>query len=282
MRGITNTRQRKVINPEIVAVKVERRVEGQKVEKRVANTGVMTEEAAHAAKKIRKKRSRNLITVKIEIRLMNLIRNTKTTQKEGMVREIGQSQGARKELIKKMSTDRAAETETELDVHHQRIEKTNEKKREEERAAGVRRGGTTVTGRVRDEAHPEIKNVEPKVQTETSLETHTEADAPEARAAGEITAKIDRLIGRTETEKLLASGEDAAAAALTVIEIKGKARGVQILEEEPIVLPKTEEAQPDRNQTVQKAEIRISPAPALTVTEPVLQPFVPMLYLLYM
>lgn len=93
MRSRANTEQRKKISLK-VAVKAETRVKGQEAEIGVPSRKVMIEEVVPEVKKemlIRKKRSRIQITVKIEIRVMNLIKNLKKTQKEKMVRELGQS-----------------------------------------------------------------------------------------------------------------------------------------------------------------------------------------------
>ena len=176
-----------------------------------------------------------------------------------------------------MSTDPAAETETEVDVPCPKIKKKKERKTKTapENAAGAKKDGTIVKGRIGAEDHPGIKIGDREVQTETELETRTEADAPEADAPeadapeadapeadapeagviGETRAKTDRLIEKIE--KLPAKGGDAAAAAaaLRVIEqIRGRAKRAPIPKEELIVLPnpKTEEAQPD--QIVQKSE----------------------------
>lgn len=263
-----NRRQRKRINP-IVAVKAEKR-KGQKAERRVTSTEVTRGEVAQGAKIemfIRKKRRQNLITVKIEIRVMSLTKSIKKTQKVEMVREPGQSPEVKRELPKRMSTDQAAETKTEVGLQHQKREKKKERgaERGAESAAGVGKEDTTVIGRVRDKEHPGIKNIEQEAQTEVRLGTRTEA--------GETEAGIDPLIEKSETERLPARGGDAVAAALRVTE-KRKRRviGAQILKEERS--PKTEGARPAKDQTVRKAKIEMIArgigrglAPALTATK---------------
>lgn len=267
-----NRRQRKRINP-IVAVKAEKR-KGQKAERRVTSTEVTRGEVAQGAKIemfIRKKRRQNLIAVKIEIRVMSLTKSIKKTQKVEMVREPGQSPEVKRELPKRMSTDQAAETKTEVGLQHQKREKKKERGAERgaesaaESAAGVGKEDTTVIGRVRDKEHPGIKNIEQEAQTEVRLGTRTEA--------GETEAGIDPLIEKSETERLPARGGDAVAAALRVTE-KRKRRviGAQILKEE--TSPKTEGARPAKDQTVRKAKIEMIArgigrglAPALTATK---------------
>lgn len=267
-----NRRQRKRINP-IVAVKAEKR-KGQKAERRVTSTEVTRGEVAQGAKIemfIRKKRRQNLIAVKIEIRVMSLTKSIKKTQKVEMVREPGQSPEVKRELPKRMSTDQAAETKTEVGLQHQKREKKKERGAERgaesaaESAAGVGKEDTTVIGRVRDKEHPGIKNIEQEAQTEVRLGTRTEA--------GETEAGIDPLIEKSETERLPARGGDAVAAALRVTE-KRKRRviGAQILKEERS--PKTEGARPAKDQTVRKAKIEMIArgigrglAPALTATK---------------
>lgn len=269
-----NRRQRKRINP-IVAVKAEKR-KGQKAERRVTSTEVTRGEVAQGAKIemfIRKKRRQNLITVKIEIRVMSLTKSIKKTQKVEMVREPGQSPEVKRELPKRMSTDQAAETKTEVGLQHQKREKKKERgaERGAESAAGVGKEDTTVIGRVRDKEHPGIKNIEQEAQTEVRLGTRTEAGAREAGVAGETEAGIDPLIEKSE--RLPARGGDAVAAALRVTE-KRKRRviGAQILKEE--TSPKTEGARPAKDQTVRKAKIEMIArgigrglAPALTATK---------------
>lgn len=275
-----NRRQRKRINP-IVAVKAEKR-KGQKAERRVTSTEVTRGEVAQGAKIemfIRKKRRQNLITVKIEIRVMSLTKSIKKTQKVEMVREPGQSPEVKRELPKRMSTDQAAETKTEVGLQHQKREKKKERGAERgaesaaESAAGVGKEDTTVIGRVRDKEHPGIKNIEQEAQTEVRLGTRTEAGAREAGVAGETEAGIDPLIEKSETERLPARGGDTVAAALRVTE-KRKRRviGAQILKEE--TSPKTEGARPAKDQTVRKAKIEMIArgigrglAPALTATK---------------
>ncbi len=284
MRSIANTRQRKEIHLK-AAAKAGIRVGGQKAERRVTSTKVMTEEVSLGAKTemlLGKKRSQNLITVKIEIRVMSPIKSIKRIPKEEMVRELGRSHKARKEQLQKIGTDQVAGTGTEADLQHQKTKKKNEKKTERGAgsAAGVRKDDTTVKGRIRGEGHPGIRTIEQEVQTEISLETCTEAGAPEARVPGETTAKTGRLIGRTKTEKLPAKGEDVAAAQRAIKTRKGKVKRAQILNgAKPRAPPdpKTGEARPNRDQIVQKAKtgttargINRARAQALTATEPVM------------
>lgn len=280
MRNRANTSQRKGINLK-AAAKAEKRVGGQKAERRVANTKLKREEVAQGAKiamQAKKKRSQNQIT-KIEIRDVSQIKNLKRTRKEEIVRELEQSREARTER-QKIDTDLAAGIGIEVDVQYQKTKKKNEKKTETgaENVAGVRKGGTTVKGTIRSKAHPGIQNVEQEVQTEISLETLREAGAPEARAIRETAAKISRPIERTKTEKPPTTGGDVVAAGLTVIEMRGgRGKTVQIPDgAEQIVPPnpKTEEAQPNQGQTVQRAKtettargINQALAQALTATD---------------
>lgn len=280
MRSKANTRQRKGTSLK-AAVRAETRVGGQKAERRATSIKVTTEEVAQGAKTemlVRKKGSPNLITVKIEIRVMSLIKSR--TPKEEMVRERGRGQRARKDRQQKMGTDLEAGTGTGADVKRQKTKKKNEKrtKRGAESVAGVTIDDTTAKGKIRGEDHPEIRNVEQEVQTETSRETRKEAGGPGARVIGETTAKIGHLIGRTRTETLPTKGEDIAAA-LRVIEMrKGRVRRAQIPNGEQGANPKTEEAQPSQDQIVQKAKTEMTArginraqaqAQALTATEPV-------------
>lgn len=288
MRSQANTRQRKGINLR-AAAKAEKRVGGQKAERRVTSTRVMTEEVAQGAKTemlIRKKRSQSLIRVKIEIRAMSLIKNIERTPKDGTVRELGRSQKARKERRQKTGTDLVAGAGIRADVQHQKIRRKSEIKTERGRgnAAGVRKDDTTVTGIIGSEEHPGIRNIEQEAQTETSLETLTEAGAPEARVIRETTVKIGHLIEGTKTEKLPIKGEDVAAAAappapLRVIETrKGRVKRAQIpngAERKVPPNPKTEEVRPKQDQIVQKAKTEVTArginralAQALTATEP--------------
>lgn len=275
-----STRQRRGINLK-AAAKAEKRVGGQKAERRLTSTKVMTEEAAQGAKTEmlkRKKRSQKLITVKIEIRVMSLIKSIKRTPEEKMVRKLGQSHKARKER-QKMDTDLVAEIGIGIDLQFQKKKKTNEKKAERGagNVAGVGKGDQTAKGRIRSEEHPEIRNVEQEVQTETSLETRTEAGDPGARVIRETTAKIGHLIERTETEKLQTKEEDIAAA-LRVIETReGRVKKAQIPNgAEQIVTPnpKTEKVLSNQDQIVRKAKTDttargINPAlgQALTATD---------------
>lgn len=277
MRNTANRRQRKAANLK-AAVKAEKRVEGQKAERRVTSTKVITRETAQGAKTevlIRKKRSPNLITIKIEIRVTSLIKSIKRIQKEETVRGLGQSHKARKEL-QKTGTDLVAETGTGADLQYQKTRRKNEKKTERGagNAAGVSRGDTTVKRRIRGEERPGAGSLDQEVQTEVRLETRTGAGAPEVRAIRETTAKNGHLIEKTEN---LPTKGEGVAAVLRVIEIKGRVTKAQIpSEEEQIVPPETEEAQPDQDQIVQKAKtettargINRALAQALTATEPV-------------
>lgn len=280
MKSKANTRQRKGINLK-AAAKVEKRVGGQKAERRVANTKVMTEEVAQGAKikmQAKKKRSQNRIT-KIETRDVSQIKNPKRTREEEILRELEQSHEARTEQ-QKIETDLAAGIGIEVDAQYQKTKKKNEKKTETgaENVAGVRKGGTTVKGTIRSKEHPGTQNVEQEVQTEISLETLREAGAPEARAVRESAAKISRPIEKTKTERQPTKGGDAVAAGLRVIEMRGgRGKTAQIPDgaEQIVPLnPKTEEAQPNQDQTVQKAKtettargINQALAQALTVTD---------------
>lgn len=277
MRNTANRRQRKAANLK-AAVKAEKRVEGQKAERRVTSTKVITRETAQGAKTevlIRKKRSPNLITIKIEIRVTSLIKSIKRIQKEETVRGLGQSHKARKEL-QKTGTDLVAETGTGADLRYPKTRRKNEKKTERGagNAAGVSRGDTTVKRRIRGEERPGAGSLDQEVQTEVRLETRTGAGAPEVRAIRETTAKNGHLIEKTEN---LPTKGEGVAAVLRVIEIKGRVTKAQIpSEEEQIVPPETEEAQPDQDQIVQKAktettarEINRALAQALTATESV-------------
>lgn len=89
MRSRANKKLRKKISL-VVAAKAETKVKGPKAEIRVVSTKVMIEEVALEVKtemSVRKKKSLIQITVKIEIRVANLIKSPKKTQKEKMVRE---------------------------------------------------------------------------------------------------------------------------------------------------------------------------------------------------
>lgn len=287
MRSKANTRRRKGINPK-AAVKAEKRVGGQKAERRVTNTKVMTEEVAQGAKTemlTRKKRSPNLITIRIGIRVTSPIKKLKRIPKEEMVRELGRSHKARKDRLRKTGTDLVAGTGIGVDVQHQKTKKTNGKKTERgaENVAGVRKDDTTAKGRIRSEERPGIRNVEQELQTEISLETRTEAGAPEARAIRETTARIGPLTEGTKTETPPTKGEDAAAAAAALIVIetrKGRVTRAQIpngAEQTAPPNPKTAEARLNQDQIVQKAKtdmtargINRALAQALTATEPVM------------
>lgn len=277
MTSQANTRQRRRINPK-AAAKAEKRVGGLKAERRPTSVKVMTEETAQGAKTEmtkRKKRSQKLITVKIEIRARSPIKSIMMTAKEEMTRKSGQSHKARK--ILKMDADPVAETGTGVDLQSRKRRKKGEIKagREAESVAGVGKGGTTAKGRIRGEERPGIRNIEQEVQTETRLETRTEAGDPEARATRETTAKIGRLIEGTETEKLQTKEGGAAAARAVIGTGKGRVIKAPIPNgAELIVIPKTDEALPNQDQIVQKAKtettargINPAPAPALTATD---------------
>lgn len=209
---------------------------------------------------------------------MSLIKSIKTKPEEKMVRKLGQSHIARKER-QKMDADLVAEIGIGIDLQYRKKKKKNEKKAERgvNNLAGVRKGDQTVKGRIRSEEHPEIRNVVQEVQTGTSIEIHTEAGDPGARATREATAKSGHLIERTETEKLQTK-EDDIAAALTVTETReGRVRKAQIPNRagrEVTPDPKTEEALSNQDQIVQKAKTDrtargINPAlvQALTATD---------------
>lgn len=267
MRRKAKTRRRKGRHLK-AAVKAEKRVGGQKAERRVTSAKVMTEEVARGAKTemlVRKKKSQNLITPEIEIKVMSPKKGIKRTPKEKMVKELGQSHKARKERRLKMGTGLGAGAGTGtgigVDLKHQKTKKKNEKKTETgaENVAGVRTDDTKVRGRIRGEEHPGIRNIEQEVQTETGLETRTEAGAPEARVIRETTAKIGHLIERTKTEKPPTKREDeAAAAALRAIETrKRRGKRAQIPNGVERIVPpnpKTDEARPNQDQIVQKAK----------------------------
>lgn len=239
-----------------------------------------TREIAQGAKTevlIRKKRSLNLITIKIKISFRRLIKSIKRIQKEEMVRELGQSHKARKEL-QKTGTDRVAETGIGADLLYQKTKRKNEKKTERGagNAAGVSRGDTTVKRRIGGEEHPGVGSLDQEVQTEVRLETRTGAGAPEVRAIRETTAKNGRLIEKTENPPT--KGEDVVAVLRVIEKIKGRVTRAQIPSgEEQEVPPKTEEARPDQDQIVRKAKtettargINRALAQALTATEPLM------------
>lgn len=252
MRSIAaNTRKRKEINLK-VAAKAEKRAGGQKAERRVTSTRVMTEEVAHGAKTemlTRKTRSQNLITIKIGIRVMSPIRSIKRIPKEETARELGQSHKARKDRLQKMGTDPIAGIGTGAELQRQKTKKKKERKTERgaEIVAGVRTDDTTVKGRIRREKHPEIRNTEQEVQTEISPETPTGAGAPEARVIRGTTAKIGPLTEGTKTENLPTEGGDGAAAALGATgTTKGKRVQIPNAEKQTVPPdPKTEGAQPN-------------------------------------
>lgn len=215
-----------------VAVEAEKRVEGQKAERRPISIKVVTEEGAQGAKKdIKKKKIRRQIRIKIKLKTRNLIRSIKKRVKKRIRRKQRQNQQARK--------DPAAETETKVKMKKQ-IRKGPEKE------VGVRRG------RNGEEEHPGRRTGGPEVQT--GVRPETEAGAQEAEAVGETAAEKDLLKEMTEAGTLPTAGGDiaaagAAAAAPTVIEQKkGRAEKVLILQKERN--PETREA-----RIVQKAEI---------------------------
>lgn len=79
LRSIASTKPRKKKSLR-VAVKAEKRVDAPKAKTRTENTKVTTEEVTQGAKKklfIRKRRGQNDAKVKIDIRVMNLIKNIK-------------------------------------------------------------------------------------------------------------------------------------------------------------------------------------------------------------
>ncbi|KAK5860974.1 hypothetical protein PBY51_022407 [Eleginops maclovinus] len=175
-----------------------------------------------------------------------------------------------------MNIDPVAETGTGAHLLCQKTKKKNEIKTETgaESVAGVRRGGTTARGRIRNEEHPGIRNIGREVQTEISRETPTEAGAREARViTKETTAEIGRLIERTKSPT--DRGEDVAAAQ-TVIEMRrGSVGRVKIPNAEKERVPPELETGEARDQIVQRAEtdttargINRALAQALTVTEP--------------
>lgn len=288
MRNIANIRQRKEINL-IAAAKAGKRVGGQKAERRVTSTKVMTEEVSLGARTETlsgKRRSPNLITVKMEIRVTSPIKSIKRTPKDGMVREPGQSREAGKEHLQKTGIDRVARTGTGVDPEHQKTKKKNEKKTERGpgSAAGVRKDDTTVTGTIRGEGHPGTGTIEQEVQTGTSPETRTEAGAPEAKVPGETTAKTPHLIEETKTERQATKGEDeaaAAAAARRAIKMrKVKVKKAQIqnaAEPRAPPDPETGGARTNPDQIVQKAKTETTArgtdrarAQAPTATEPIM------------
>uniref|UniRef100_A0A3Q3MPD1 peptidylprolyl isomerase n=1 Tax=Labrus bergylta TaxID=56723 RepID=A0A3Q3MPD1_9LABR len=124
-----------------------------------------------------------------------------------------------------------------------------------------------------------IKNGGQEVQIETSLETRTEADAPEARATRETTAKSARLIERTETERPRPGGEDIAAAPAVKEMRKGRAERAQTPKEAKQTVPQNRErggARPSPDLIVHEAKTtettargrNRAQAQALTVTDP--------------
>lgn len=255
-----STRQKRGINLK-AAAKAETRVGGQKAERRLTSTKVMTEEVAQGAETEmlkRKRRNQKLIKVKMEIRVMSLTKSIKKMPEEKIMRKLGHK--ARKEQ-QKMDVDLVVEIGTGIDLQ-------NRKKRAE-RGADILAG--VGKGRTRIEEHPEIRNVEQEAQTGTSVEIRTEAGDPGVGAIRETTAKTGHLIEGTETEKLQAKGGDTAAV-LTATETRdggvGKAQIPNGAGREASPDPEREEAPSNRDQTVQKAR-GISPAlvQALTATD---------------
>ena len=239
----------------------------------------MTGEVAQGAKTetvIRKKKNLNLIAVKIKTRATSLTRNIKRTQKEKMVRELEQSQKARREQPQKMDIDRVAKTGIDMDLHRQKTKKKNERKMERGAGniAGVRKDNAPMKERTRGEEHPGIGNVVQEVQTGIGLKTLTEAGAPEVRV---ITARTNHLTEKTK--QLPVKGEDVAAAP-TVTEMRKVEveRDQSLKQDQKVNLNlKTEEVQidPDQDQIVQKAKTERTDrgtnrvqAPALTATDP--------------
>lgn len=291
MRSIANTRQGKEINLK-VAAKAEKRVGGQKVERRARSTKMMTGEVDQRARTemlTRKRRSLNLITTKIKIKPQRLTKSIKRTQKKKMLRD-PEHQKARKEL-QKMGAGQAADTGIEVETQHQKTKKTNERETESvaesvamsvaesvaESVAGVRRGDATVK-RTTGVEHPGTRNTEQEVQTGIRQEIRIEVGAPEVRVMTETTAKIDHPTEETKTEEL-PTKEDVAAALKATETREGRIKRVPIQEEEGRAPPnpKTEKALPDRDQIVQKGKTETKArkinrvlAPALTATEPVI------------
>lgn len=277
---MANTRQGKGRNLK-VAVKAEKRVEGQKAERRVTSTKLMTGKGVQRAKTetlIRKRRSPNLSTTRIKVKVTSLTKSIKRTQKEEMLRDPDQK--ARKEQPQKMGADQAADTGIEVETRPPRTKKKNETETERgaESVAGVRRGGVTVKGRIRGGEHPGIRNIEQEVQTEIKLETRTEVGALEVRATRETTAKTGHRIEETKTEEL-PTKEDVAAAQTVTETRKGRIRGVPTPKEERRVppSPKPERARPSQDQIARKAKTETTarkinrvPAPALTATKSVI------------
>lgn len=180
-----------------------------------------------------------------------------------------------------MAIDAAAGRWIGTDLQNQKRKRRNERKvkRRPESVAGVRNDDGTVKRKIRNVEHPGIRNVEQEVQTETSLETRTEAaGAPGAGALRETTAGIEPLIERTKTETLPPKGEEVAAALRATETREETAEKAQILnggERRVPPDPKTEKARPNRDQKVQKAKTgmrargrnqALAPAQALTAT----------------
>lgn len=283
-RNKANTSQRKETNLE-VAVKAEKRVSGPEAERKGTSIKVMTGEVALGAETEvlpRKRRSQILIRVRTERKVMSLRKRLKMRTKAELGADLGQSQRARRDQQQKRGTGLAAGTGTEVDVQLPKKKKKNETMTEKRpgSVAGVRKKGTTVKKRIRGGDHPGIRTAGQVVQTGASPETHTEADAPEAGATRETTAKTAHHIGGTETERAPTGGEGAAAAPTAIKTGKGRVgRAQRPKEEEREARPdqEAEKVQGSPNPIARKVKgtettirgINPAPAPALTATEPV-------------
>lgn len=262
-----NTRQRRGTNLK-AAAKAEKRVGGQRAERKITSIKAMTEEVAQEAKSEmlkRKKGGQKLITVKTGISI-------KRTPK---VRKLRQSHKARKGQ-RKMGADLAAETGIGVDLQDPKNEKRNEKKA----GRGAEIGAGVGIGDTRGGEPPGIRSVEQEARTGAG----TEAGGPEARAARESAVKIGRLIERTETERLQAKEDDTATAPTATETREDGATKAQILkgaEREVPPDPKTGGVQTKQDQIVQKAKTERAArkrnpapapapalAPALTATDP--------------
>lgn len=274
-----NTRQRRGTNLR-AAAKAEKRVGGQRAERKITSIKVMAEEDAQEAKSEmlkRKKGSQKLTTVKIGVRATSRIKSIKRTTKEETVRKLGQSHRARKGQ-QKMGADLAAETGRGVDPQDPKNEKRNEKKA----GRGAEIGAGVGIGDTRAEEPPGIRSVEQEAQTGAG----TGAGGPEARAARESAVKIGRLTERTER---LQAKEDDTATAPTVTETREggakKAPTLKGAERKVPPNPKTEGVRTNQDQIVQKAKtettarkgnpapapapaLALALAPALTATDP--------------
>lgn len=217
-RSKANTGQRKEMHRK-VAVKAERRL----TDTGEVAQGVRTEMVE------RNVGSPNPITIMIEVKVMTLI---------NVIARIDQQ---------KIGTDPAAGNGTGVELQ------TKERRagRGAENTAGVRRDDTTARGR--SEEHPGIRSLEQEVQTETSLEIHTEDDDPEAGAIKKSTAKIGP-IERTKTGRIPPKGEDVVAALRTIETRKGRVRRAQILDMAEQVAPPKIEAMLKQDQTKLKTK----------------------------